>query len=156
MRAQRKKRQAEQDEDDDLVSMPAWVIDHNTHNLWQLGVDESMMPKDVVPSAASTAQIFRLREWAASETKRRSAQRATAAAAAAAAIASPQAPTLQAPPQVPFVRQEMPPTLSSLDINLLRNAADPHVPNQATLALASRLAAGPRVGVSPTSVMDRE
>ena len=53
--------------------LPPWVIDHNTASLYELGFDESMMPSHLKLTAAETAKIDCLREWAASEMARREA-----------------------------------------------------------------------------------
>ena len=49
-----------------LATAPAWVIDHNTFKLWEQGMDESMMPKDVLFTSETAAQVRRMLEWAES------------------------------------------------------------------------------------------
>ena len=115
---------------------PAWVVDTNTYNLWQLGV----VPMGLL-SADAAAQILRVREWAAAE----AALRAGAQPQASLMLVEPcvQATlTLMNEPEPPREPPHEPPAAQ------LFEASD------ATLALARKLAEGPRVGKSPTTVMD--
>ena len=47
-----------------MASRPAWVIDHNTFKLWDMGL-EDMIPAEVAFTAATTAQVNGMLEWAA-------------------------------------------------------------------------------------------
>ena len=50
---------------------PEWVIDHETFNLWELGVDFESLPEEVKLTSETKAQLRRLREWAKAEMKQR-------------------------------------------------------------------------------------
>ena len=145
-RVQRKK---SEDEEEELKSRPAWVIDNNTYELWRRGVDESMIPDDVAFSGATVAQINRMLEWAASEVavfKETEAEAETP---------QPQ-PQLQPLPAAVPPLQPLPEPAggsSSWAAAWPKQPFVPHVASEATLALAKSLAAGPRIGESPTTVM---
>jgi hypothetical protein len=70
------RRQEEEDEEEELwaevmTTRPAWVVDADTYNLWDIGLRESHLPVDVRLSPEAAAQVLRLREWAAAEMARR-------------------------------------------------------------------------------------
>ena len=48
-----------------VTTRPAWVVDHNTYKLWEQGLDESMMPADIVFSEETAEQVKRMLAWAA-------------------------------------------------------------------------------------------
>ena len=50
---------------------PEWVVDHETFNLWELGVADDSLPEDVKLTSETKAQLWRLREWAKAEMKQR-------------------------------------------------------------------------------------
>ena len=117
-----------------LSSRPAWVVDHNLANLWKDGLSEDMIPEDLRLSPAEMAKLERLREWAAVET------------AALEEAAQPPAP-LTAPPPPPVV------AAAAWEDAVLVPPATPRVFDPAALAQAAALKAGPRVGVSPDTVL---
>ena len=45
MCSQRKKDEDEEEEEE--IVQPEWVIDHETFNLWELGVDSDSLPEEV-------------------------------------------------------------------------------------------------------------
>jgi len=55
LRQKRKKKEGDDLEEQVMCELaagrPAWVVDANTWNLWELGMDESQMPKEIVSSA---------------------------------------------------------------------------------------------------------
>jgi hypothetical protein len=130
-------------EETELIQ-PTWVIDHETFNLWELGVDEAALPEDVKLTAETKAQLSRLREWAKGEMERRRAE-----------------PVLevQAEPE-PSQPALVTPSVSSQSMwgwgpgSVVCPRATVFDP--AIKAKAVALATGPRVGPSPTSVMQHE
>ena len=70
MCSQRKKDEAVEEEEDEIVQ-PGWVVDHETFNLWELGVEYDSLPEDVKLTSETMAQLRRLREWAKAEMKQR-------------------------------------------------------------------------------------
>ena len=149
-RTQRKTGDAEEEEEeqiwaDVMVTRPAWVVDADTYNLWELGLDGSDIPDDVRLSPEAAAQVLRLREWAAAEV----ARRAKEAAGPAQPQVQPQPQPRQLPEAVPPLQAEPEPVGGLWSSSSWPKQFDANV-----LALAERLEAGPRVGVSPSSVMD--
>ena len=149
-RTQRKTGDAEEEEEeqiwaDVMVTRPAWVVDADTYNLWELGLDGSDIPDDVRLSPEAAAQVLRLREWAAAEVARRAKE------AAAQPQVQPQPQPRQLPEAVPPLQAEPEPVGGSWSSSLWPKQFDANVLGD---VLAARLKAGPRVGVSPSSVMD--
>ena len=134
-------------EEPSIEDRPPWVIDDNTYELWRRGADESMFPGDVVFSEATVAQIKRMLEYAASEV-------ALFKEAEAEAEATPPQPQPQLPAAVPPL-QPLPEAAAG---SAAWWAGSVEWPKQfevsdTTRALAKSLAAGPRVGASPATVM---
>ena len=134
-------------EEPSLQDRPPWVIDDNTYELWRRGADESMFPGDVVFSEATVAQIKRMLEYAASEV-------ALFKEAEAEAEAAPPQPQ----PQLPAAAPPLQPLPEAAAGSAASWAGSVEWPKQfevsdATRALAKSLAAGPRVGASPATVM---
>ena len=134
-------------EEPSLEDRPPWVIDDNSYELWRRGADESMFPRDVVFSEATVAQIKRMLEYAASEVAL--FKEAEAEAEAAPPQPQPQLPAA-APPLLP-----LPEAAAGLAASWPGSVKWPKQfeASDATRALAKSLAAGPRVGASPATVM---
>ena len=58
-------RQEDLEDIEAVTTRPAWVVDHNTYKLWEQGLDESMMPADIVFSEETAEQVKRMLAWAA-------------------------------------------------------------------------------------------
>ena len=56
--------QHEEEEEEEEIVQPEWVIDHETFNLWELGVDSDSLPEEVKLTSETVSQLRRLREWA--------------------------------------------------------------------------------------------
>jgi hypothetical protein len=54
-----------------LSTRPAWVIDHSTFDLFQIGMENEDLPEDLRLDAAMEDHILRLRAWAEKEVARR-------------------------------------------------------------------------------------
>lgn len=54
----------ESNDEERLLSRPAWVLDHNLANLWSEGMDEDTIPEDLRLTAGEAAKIKRLQAWA--------------------------------------------------------------------------------------------
>ena len=123
-----------------LSSRPAWVIDHNTATLWQRPFfSEDMIPENIRLSAAATAELLRLREWAAGAVVE--LEEATEA-------------EVEAPPP-PLTLMPLSPTpLPALPTATPATAiVQPYIFNGAAIAQAAALKSGPRVGGSPDTVL---
>ena len=143
---QRKKHSAEQAKDaEESKGYPAWVVDQETFNLYQDGVDESMIPEEVVLTAAEKAKVLGLRAWAAAETARRSAGAATLQRTQCCIGAETAAPPVRA------VVGE----LTSQEPAQQPPLVQPYTFSPAAVAHAKALAAGPRVGSSPNCVIEQ-
>ena len=133
-------------EEPSIEDRPPWVIDDNTYELWRRGADESMFPGDVVFSEATVAQIKRMLEYAASEV-------ALFKEAEAEAEAAPPQPQPQLPAAAPPL-QPLPEAAAGSAASWAGSVMWPKFEvSDATRALAKSLAAGPRVGASPATVM---
>ena len=137
MCSQRKKDKEVEEEEYEIVQ-PEWVVDHETFNLWEPGVAADSLPEDVKLTSETKAQLWRLREWAKAEMKqRRQVERQ----------AEP-----QPQPAAATVTATATATATATDAHA-NQPRSPFVPDAALLAKAAALASGPRVGVSPVTVM---
>ena len=137
-------RQEDLEDIEAVTTRPAWVVDHNTYKLWEQGLDESMMPADIVFSEETAEQVKRMLAWAAARVAELDDARLQPQAA------PPQPPPQPSQEEGPRVRGTEGPSLALLP------RLPPAAFDGAVLARAAALAAGPRVGVSPTSVMQHE
>ena len=141
---QRKER-SKANEDETYSTRPAWVVCHNTYNLWQRGCNEAMMPTEVKFTAETAAQVARVREWAAAM----AAQVEEQAAAEAEPLPPPRMPqglvnvVAQAPTPEPCWRPPAGRQLTHFD--------------PATLAQVAAIKNAPaRVSGSPATVLDMQ
>ena len=144
VRAQRKKKDDDEEQELGTAVRPAWVIDNNTYTLWARGCNEDMMPKEIIFTPETKAQLERMLEWAAG----RAAELEQAEKKAKAERLLPSPPPLRVTAQL----EPLPGAGAGSSLPTEREAF-PFVPSQSIVAMAKALAAGPRVGPSPTSIM---
>jgi hypothetical protein len=130
-----------------LSFRPAWVLDHNLAKLWSEGMKESMIPEDLQLTTAEAVKILRLQAWAEERVEELELEQR-----------QPPPPPPQPQPSPPMPTVAATAFMSPMPVAPVAAArADAPVGfvfDGAALARAAALKAGPRVGISPATVLE--
>ena len=150
-RAQRKKKEETEaakkaKTEEETAARPWWVVDHNTFLLWERGIEEADLPQDLTASSMAASQVVvGVRDWAARQVAELEKELEKEKQPLPAPLCMQHREQRPVPPPPPPPQPNEP----RWGVGSLL-CPEPMSFDAATLAKAAALAAGPRLGVSPT------